>query len=607
MASATTNAYKALSLYNDDLLKDQNPNAYAELLKYKQQWAQADASGDNAGMAAARNSAENIRKAAGYTTNDDGSGYIPYSQPAAAYTPTAAYTLENPYKSLQEETNQKLAAMKKTELESADNGYNTLERQAYINKRQTEANMPATLARTGQTGGMAESTAIKPSVAYGNQLSQIGAERQNAKNTINQNYGNKELQYAIDFADKIIAQNNYQAQFDYQKQRDSVSDQQYKQSFDYNAARDIIGDKQYDKNFDYNAARDTITDNRYADQLAYQKQQNELDRQYQQSVFDYNKTRDNVSDTRYADETSYERNIYQEQLEQKAAEAAAQAKTDAEAAAYDKAINIAKYTGDYSELEKLLGSPSGSISNYQKTLAQQEANSSFSELGDYTKSLIEASKDYLGKTDAKVFEQKFKVFEQKFKEALSKGLVTQNEYEAAKIQAGITEAKDGTLVAKKYEEYPSTKDMPYNYLLKLYNDFKNSDQDKLTDDELIFYNDVIDELDKRKKNNKITIPNVLNKNTEKQENPLSKSIMYQGNNRNYTPSSTANVSPQSSGNVSETSGTNQPPQYIKDEFGTWTNADFVDMSDEDIIKAVNSGKMIPKEINGVLYLMKQEG
>ena len=52
-----------------------------------------------------------------------------------------------------------------------------------------------------------------------------------------------------------MADSQWQQQFNYNANRDSIADQQWQQSFDYNKYRDDVADSQWQKTFDYNASK----------------------------------------------------------------------------------------------------------------------------------------------------------------------------------------------------------------------------------------------------------------------------------------------------------------------------------------------------------------
>lgn len=87
-------------------------------------------------------------------------------------------------------------------------------------------------------------------------------------------------------------------QFDYQKERDEVSDNRWQEEFAYQQNRDQIADNQYQQQFDYNANRDQVADNQWQQEFDYNKAIN--DRNY-----NYQVNRDNISDKQWQQQFDY--------------------------------------------------------------------------------------------------------------------------------------------------------------------------------------------------------------------------------------------------------------------------------------------------------------
>lgn len=172
----------------------------------------------------------------------------------------------NPYQSAQNETDKRLASMRQNQIGSVNDTYSGLQKEAYITKMQSEGSLPAVLAATGRTGGMAETTAAAPTVAYQNALSEYGKSKADAINKINMANDEQALQIAVDFADKIINQQNIDRSFSYQAGRDTLSDQRYTDETAYN--RNTYADETA-----YNR-------NNYADETAYNRSASKSDTDY---------------------------------------------------------------------------------------------------------------------------------------------------------------------------------------------------------------------------------------------------------------------------------------------------------------------------------------
>lgn len=132
------------------------------------------------------------------------------------------------------EAAQALKNSKTSQKESVAAQSDALERQAYIQMMQSMGNLQAANALSGQTGGLAETTALAPQTAYGNALNTIGANRLEANRQIDQAADAQALQLAVDFADKQINQMNLDREFEnanfWNKQNWDFSQQQYADS-----------------------------------------------------------------------------------------------------------------------------------------------------------------------------------------------------------------------------------------------------------------------------------------------------------------------------------------------------------------------------------------
>lgn len=112
------------------------------------------------------------------------------------------------------EAERALNSSKASQKESVAAQSKALEQQAYIQKMQSMGNLQAANALSGQTGGLAETTALAPQTAYGNALNTIGANRLEANRQIDQAADAQALQLAVDFADKQINQMNLDREFE---------------------------------------------------------------------------------------------------------------------------------------------------------------------------------------------------------------------------------------------------------------------------------------------------------------------------------------------------------------------------------------------------------
>jgi hypothetical protein len=287
------NAYQGMNSYFDDDLKKTDPAKANAIAQYQADWQKAYAAGDQEGMNRSRAGAEAIRASVGYTTNPDGTGYIPISKPQAEAPSASTY---NPYIEAEEKANSLLASQKEGQIKQTNQSFDKSNQNAYIQREQQMLNLPIQLMANGITGGMAETTQARIGTAYGNQVNSNEQARANAVNNINMAADQQALQMAIDFADKKIAQSNWQTQFD----------------------RNVL---ESDRNFNWNA----YTDNR---DYNFNKGQADIDNAYRQNAYDDSMKQQGI-------DNEYRQNAYNDSKYQ----------SDMEAA-----LVQAQYTGDYSPL-----------------------------------------------------------------------------------------------------------------------------------------------------------------------------------------------------------------------------------------------------------------
>lgn len=68
-------------------------------------------------------------------------------------------------------------------------------------------------------------------------------------------WGNLESGYST-----ALNQENWQKEFDYQKERDAIADAQWQANFDFNSSRAGVSDSQWNQNFAYQKERDAVAD-----------------------------------------------------------------------------------------------------------------------------------------------------------------------------------------------------------------------------------------------------------------------------------------------------------------------------------------------------------
>ena len=94
--------------------------------------------------------------------------------------------------------------MKSNQKQNVNTQFDTAAQQAYIQKMRPRRKTPhpAIMAMTGQTGGLAETSALAPQLAYGNALTQLNQSKSQALSQIDMSADQQALQMAIEFADK---------------------------------------------------------------------------------------------------------------------------------------------------------------------------------------------------------------------------------------------------------------------------------------------------------------------------------------------------------------------------------------------------------------------
>ena len=284
--------------YFDDYIKENDPVMADWIAGQQQLWQEYTAAGNTEAANAIHEKVDQARREKyGYTTNPDGTGYIPVSKPQTNAQPPSTSTY-NPYIEAEEKANSLLASQKEAQIKQTNQSFDKSNQNAYIQREQQKLNLPTQLAANGITGGMAETTAARIGTAYGNQVNSNEQARASAINNINMAADQQALQMAIDFADKKIAQSNWQTQFD----------------------RNVY---ESDRNFGWNAYT-------YNKDFNFNKGQTDIDNQYRQDVFDANQQQ-------IANENAYRDNVYNDSKYQ----------SDMEAA-----LVQASYTGDYSPMLK---------------------------------------------------------------------------------------------------------------------------------------------------------------------------------------------------------------------------------------------------------------
>lgn len=286
-------AYQAAGTYRDKGLSKEDKAAVVDLSR---QWRAARDRGDQAGMDAAHQAAEDIRAGYGYSGGADGTEYIAApkaqkSKPAYqagggsgsfSYAQAPAYVSK--YQSQIDALTSQILGRAAFSYDAESDPLYQQYRESYT--RGGERAMQDTLGQvSARTGGLASSYA--------------GSAAQ-------QTYDG----YMSALADKIpelrqLAYEMYQDEGD--KQRLNLSMLQALDSGDYGRYQDLLAQYNTDRSFAYGQYRDAVADARYADETAYSRGRDAVSDARYEREFGYQKDRDAVSDARYSREYEDER------------------------------------------------------------------------------------------------------------------------------------------------------------------------------------------------------------------------------------------------------------------------------------------------------------
>lgn len=213
--------------YFDDELRANNPQAAAMLDEIQKQWQEAYARGDQQAMDAAQNAAQMIRARDGYiATNRDGSGFqslnptttnintgLSGGNSGSSYYQSSSST--NAFDDAEKKAKEYLNSLKAAQSSEVNRKFDKQNQNAYVQRELQMLNLPMILGANGQNGGMSETTKARIGLNYGNQVNTNEQSRISSLNNINMALDQQALQMAIDFADKKIAQDNWNRQFDW--------------------------------------------------------------------------------------------------------------------------------------------------------------------------------------------------------------------------------------------------------------------------------------------------------------------------------------------------------------------------------------------------------
>lgn len=249
---------------------------YTSIQGYKDAWSAAKQAGDSAGMQAAHDAAEALRAKYGYSGGGDGSQYLkkPESQ---QFTYESAPSYTSKYKNQIDELTQQILGR-----EAFSYDPTTDPRYAAYKKEYAREGQRAAADTMGQyaamTGGMPSTAAVTASQQAGDyyaaQMADKIPELYQLAYSMYQDEGDRqradlEMLMALEQGDynkylALLDQYNTDRSFAYGQFADN-------RAYDYQAERDAVSDQRYDTEWNYQVGRDQIADSRYESETAYNK------------------------------------------------------------------------------------------------------------------------------------------------------------------------------------------------------------------------------------------------------------------------------------------------------------------------------------------------
>ena len=258
---------------------------------YKQQYEQAKAAGDTAGMEAAHAAAEKLRGQYGYSGGADGSAYLPTMAYTGVYRrdeDDGGYGSSGYLSRYQARIDALADAILNRDPFSYDKEQDPLYQQykdTYT--RGGQRGMQDTLAQvSARTGGLASSYAESAAQqTYNNYMAQLADKVPELYQLAYSMYmddltqDRNDLSMLMGLDDTAYGRWSDDRNFGYNAYRDQVADSQWQQQFDYNASRDHVADSQWQQQFDYQKAQDALAQQNWQTQWDYQLQQDALARE----------------------------------------------------------------------------------------------------------------------------------------------------------------------------------------------------------------------------------------------------------------------------------------------------------------------------------------
>ena len=249
-------------------ISDEDWNA---IQSYKQQYEQAKAAGDTAGMDAAHAAAEKLRAQYGYSGGADGSAYLP----TMAYT--GAYSRDEEdgggYGSggYLSKYQARIDALADAILNRDPFSYDKEKDPLYLQYKDTytrggQRGMQDTLAQvSARTGGLASSYAESAAQqTYNNYMAQLADKVPELYQLAYSMYMDElgqdrnDLSMLMGLDDTAYGRWSDDRNFGYNAYRDSVSDSQWQQQFDYQKAQDALAQKNWQTQWDYQLQQDAL-------------------------------------------------------------------------------------------------------------------------------------------------------------------------------------------------------------------------------------------------------------------------------------------------------------------------------------------------------------
>lgn len=187
-----------------------------------------------------------------------------YAKKQTSSSSSDTQTLLNQYEKIAEQQKQALQQQQQltqnqinSQKDDVMETYNTNARQAYINSMLGKKSVEQQLSQAGlNTSGLLGSAYANVENAYGNNLATLQTNRDNSINDINEQLNNANIQYAIQESELLADIENakleiqkYGDELAYQKYQDALNNYLTFANYDYQKDRDKVSDSQWDKEY----------------------------------------------------------------------------------------------------------------------------------------------------------------------------------------------------------------------------------------------------------------------------------------------------------------------------------------------------------------------